>query len=76
MLTEKELMKVGTAEKFQKIFNSLQLTDRQKEIFLLKYGRGMVNTDISAHIGYCRKTVSDEISIIRDKMGQLKIDLD
>lgn len=70
-MTENEIKNVGTKLKFQEILEKLQLTDRQKEIFVLKYGRGFLNEDIAAEIGYCRKIVSDELKIIRHKMAQL-----
>lgn len=72
-MTEDEVKKIGTKIKFEEILNSLQLTDRQKQIFVLKYGRGFLNEDIAAEIGFCRKTVSEELSIIRHKMGQLSL---
>lgn len=70
-MTEKEIKYVGTKLQFQDILEKLQLTDRQKQIFVLKYGRGFLNEDIAAEIGYCRKIVSDELKIIRHKMAQL-----
>lgn len=70
-MTENEIKKVGTKMKFQEILENLQLTDRQKQIFVLKYGRGLLNEDISAEIGYCRKIVSEELKVIRHKMAQL-----
>lgn len=70
-MTENEIKNVGTKLKFQEILEKLQLTDRQKEIFVLKYGRGFLNEDIAAEIGFCRKIVSDELKIIRHKMAQL-----
>ena len=70
-MTENEIKNVGTKLKFQEILEKLQLTDRQKEIFVLKYGRGFLNEDIAAEIGYCRKVVSDELKVIRHKMAQL-----
>lgn len=70
-MTEEEVKKIGTKMKFQEILDNLQLTDRQKQIFVLKYGRGFLNEDIAAEIGFCRKIVSDELKIIRHKMAQL-----
>lgn len=70
-MTENEIKNVGTKLKFQEILEKLQLTDRQKQIFVLKYGRGFLNEDIAAEIGFCRKIVSDELKIIRHKMAQL-----
>lgn len=71
-MTEYEIKRIGTKEGFNEVMEKLQLTDRQKQIFVLKYGRGLVNADIAAEINYCRKTVSEEVSIIRHKMSQLK----
>ena len=70
-MTENEIKNVGTKLKFQEILENLQLTDRQKQIFVLKYGRGFLNEDIAAEIGYCRKIVSEELKVIRHKMAQL-----
>lgn len=70
-MTENEIKLIGTKMQFQEILDKLQLTDRQKEIFVLKYGRGFLNEDIAAEIGYCRKTVSEELKIIRHKMAQI-----
>ena len=71
-MTEDEIKNVGTKMKFQEILEKLQLTDRQKQIFVLKYGRGFLNEDIAAEIGYCRKTVSEEWKAIRHKMAQVE----
>lgn len=70
-MTENEIKCIGTKLKFQEIVDNLQLTDRQKQIFVLKYGRGFLNEDIAAEIGFCRKIVSEELKIIRHKMAQL-----
>lgn len=70
-MTEDEVKKIGTKFKFNQILENLQLTDRQKQIFVLKYGRGFLNEDIAAEIGYNRKVVSSELKIIRHKMAQL-----
>ena len=70
-MTENEIKNIGTKIKFKEILENLQLTDRQTQIFVLKYGRGFLNEDIAAEIGYCRKVVSDELKVIRHKMAQL-----
>lgn len=70
-MTENEIKNIGTKLKFKEILENLQLTDRQTQIFVLKYGRGFLNEDIAAEIGYCRKVVSDELKVIRHKMAQL-----
>lgn len=70
-MTEKELMEIGTKQEFNRIVDTLQLTDRQRQIFILKYGRGLLNVDIAEEIGYNRKVVSSELKIIRHKMAQI-----
>lgn len=70
-MTEKELKKIGVKTTFNEIMENLQLTDRQNTIFMLRYGRGWCISDIAAEIGNCTKVVSDELSIIRNKMAQL-----
>lgn len=57
-MTENEIKCIGNKLKFQEIVDNLQLTDRQKQIFVLKYGRGFLNEDIAVEIGFCRKIVS------------------
>lgn len=70
-MTEDEVKKIGPKSTFDEILGKLQLTDRQKDIFILRYGRGWMLADISAELGWCRKTISEELSVIRDKMAQL-----
>lgn len=70
-MDEKELLNIGTKEDFDRIVQKLNLTYRQEKIFVLKYGRGMMNADIAEEIGFCRKVVSNELKIIRHKMSQL-----
>lgn len=70
-MDEKEILNIGTKEKFNEIVKKLNLTYRQEQIFVLKYGRGMMNADIAEEIGFCTKVVSSELKIIRHKMSQL-----
>lgn len=72
-MTEKELREVGLKTTFEDILSKLQLTDRQADIFKLRYGRGMCIVDIAAEIGLSTKTVCTELSVIRKKMAQLKL---
>ncbi len=72
-MTEQDVKYIGTKEQFNKVLNSLQLTDRQYLIFILKYGRAMPQEDIASEIGCNRKTISEELKIIRHKIGQLDI---
>lgn len=72
-MTEKDVFDIAEKSTFEEIYNRLQLTDRQKEIFKLRYGRGWYMADICEEVGYCRKTVSEELAKIRRKMAQLDL---
>lgn len=73
-MTDKELMDIAEKSTFDEIYNKLNLTDRQKQIFVLRYSRGWYMADICAEVGYCRKTVSEELATIRRKMAQIDLE--
>lgn len=73
-MTEKDLLNIATKQDFLKILDYIQLTDRQKDIFMLKYGLGKMNEDIAAEIGFCRKTVTNELNIIRSKLAKIPLE--
>ncbi len=72
-MTEKDVFNIAEKATFDEIYNRLQLTDRQKQIFKLRYGRGWCIADIAEEVFCCRKTVSDELTKIRRKMAQLDL---
>lgn len=69
-----ELIRVPTMDKFFEIRDALNLTDRQREIFLLKYSRGWRNIDIANEIGVHQDTVSDDMAVIREKLKAYALD--
>lgn len=73
-MNDNDLKYIGTKDLFNKILDNLQLTDRQTKIFILKYGRGLLNADIAEEINFCREIVSAELKIIRHKMAQIDIE--
>lgn len=70
-MTEKDLLNIATRQEFLKILEYIQLTDRQKTIFILKYGSGKLNEDIAAEIDCSRRTVTNELNIIRSKLAKI-----
>lgn len=70
-MTEQEIKNIALKSTFDDILNSLNLTDRQRTIFILRYGRGFQMADICAEVGYSRETVRNELYNIRKKMAQI-----
>lgn len=64
----KDLSKIPTMEEFNKIKEALNLTDRQKKIFHLKYSRHMRIADIAAEVEVSRDTVFRDLTDIREKV--------
>lgn len=57
-------------EAFYKVRDALNLTDRQREIFVLKYSRGWRNLDIADELEVTQNIIGDELKIIRGKLKQ------
>lgn len=66
----KDVIKIPTMDAFFELRDKLNLTDRQKEIFFLKYSRGWRNIDIANELEppVCQDTVSEDLRIIREKL--------
>lgn len=64
-------VKLRFAERFDKLLDSLCLTDRQKEIARFKYLRGWVSADIAEELEVSRKTISNELQVIRKVIGSI-----
>lgn len=75
-MTPKDVIKIPTMADFYKLRDSLNLSDRQKEIFYLKYSRGLRNIDIAEMLDppVCQDTVGDDLKVIREKLAQLCIE--
>lgn len=63
-----DVIRIPTMEAFFALRDKLNLTDRQREIFLLKYSRGWRNIDIAEEIGVNQDTVSKDLLDIRQKL--------
>lgn len=69
---EQKLKEIGLKADFDEILAKLQLTDRQTEIFVLRYARGLTIAEIAEEITCCSRVIGKELKIIRHKMAQLQ----
>lgn len=70
---EKQVMDIPTMDSFMRLRDSLNLTDRQKEIFVLKYSRGLRNIDIAEELNppVTQDTVGADVKVIRQKLAAI-----
>ena len=66
---EKELISLSKREEFEKILESLVITDRQKEIAMLYYFHGNSYSEIGNIVGSSERTVSREIRAFSKKLS-------
>lgn len=69
-----DVISIPTMEAFLELRDKLNLTDRQREIFLLKYSRGWRNLDIAEELKVNQDTISEELRKIRTKLVAVSID--
>lgn len=69
-----DVISIPTMEAFYELRDKLNLTDRQREIFLLKYSRGWRNLDIAEELKVNQDTISEELRKIRTKLVAVSID--
>lgn len=76
VIEPKDVMSLPTVKELIELRDSLNLTDRQKEIFFLKYSRGFRNIDIANELEppVCQDTVSADLRIIREKLVAVSLD--
>lgn len=67
----KELSKISTMDELIRLRNSLNLTDRQKEIFMLRFNRGFSIIQISIECNMSESTVYRELRKIGNKIAKL-----
>lgn len=70
---ERDVIRIPTMDAFYAFRDSLNLTDRQREIFFLKYSRGWRNIDIANELEppVNQDTVGDDLKIIRAKLAEI-----
>lgn len=67
----KELSKVSTIKELIQLRDSLNLTDRQKEIFMLRFNRGFSIIQICIECNMSESTVYRELRKIGNKIAKL-----
>lgn len=70
-MNEKDVIRIPTMEAFNNLRDSLNITDRQKAIFNLRYSKGMYIVDIAAELKTDRKTVQKELKVIKEKLNEI-----
>ena len=70
----KDLIKIPTMNQFYKVRDALNLTDRQRKIFVYKYSRGWRNIDIAMEIGVNQDTITEDMKVIREKLKAYQIE--
>lgn len=68
-MTPKELMKIPMKSEFMAIRDMLNLTDRQRAIFSLKYGKGWTHISIGVELGINQDTVGTDVKDIEEKLA-------
>lgn len=71
-IDEKQAKQITTLAELEKCRDELNLTDRQKEIFMLRLNRGFSYVRISIETGYSISTIQSEMNIIRKKLADYK----
>lgn len=67
-MTPKELKDIELMEEFNRVKDSLNLSDRQRKVFYYKYSRFWRNADIAAELDVHPDTISDDLTVIRTKL--------
>lgn len=72
-MTPKDVIKIPTMQAFYELRERLNLTDRQRIIFYLKYSRGMRNIDIAYELTppVNQDTVGEDLRTIRQKLAAI-----
>lgn len=72
-MTEAEIKvkEIASMSDFYAFRDSLNLTDRQKDIFNYRYSRGWKMCDIAAELGYTQDIIRDDMRDIRKKLTEV-----
>lgn len=71
-MTPKELSKTPTMKEFLEIRDMLNLSDRQREVFVLKYSKLWRNIDIAEELGVSQDTIGEDTKDIREKLKAIE----
>lgn len=67
----RDVIKIATMDEFNEVMDSLNLSDRQRKIFVLKYSHLWRMIDIANILGIHQDTVADDLRVIREKLAQI-----
>lgn len=70
----KDVISVPTMDEVYKIRDALNLTDRQRELFVMAYSRRIRYIDMAEELDICQDTVTADMKIIREKLAQFSLD--
>lgn len=71
-MTQEEVKALPTKAQLLELREKLNLSDRQKEIFYLKYGRLWRHIDIAEELGVCQDTISSDVRDIAEKLSAIQ----
>lgn len=67
----KDVIKITTASEFTSLMNSLNLSSRQRKIFLLKYSYLLRIVDIEQILEISHDTINEDLKVIREKLAKI-----
>ncbi len=67
----KDVIRIATMDEFNRLLDSLNLSDRQRKVFVYKYSKLWRNVDIAEELKLHPDTVSDELNVIRTKLAAI-----
>lgn len=67
----KDVIKIATAKEFTSLMDSLNLSSRQRRIFLLKYSYLLRIVDIAEVLEVSKDTINEDLKCIREKLLQV-----
>lgn len=67
----RDVIRIATIDEFNELLDSLNLSDRQRKIFILKYSHLWRVKDIAKILDIHKNTVDEDLRIIREKLAKV-----
>lgn len=67
----RDIIKIATVDEFVSLMDSLNLSTRQRKIFLLKYSYLLRIVDIAEILEVHQDTIADDLKKIREKLAEI-----
>lgn len=68
----KEVIDITTMDEFYELLNSLNLSDRQRKVFIMKYSRQLTHEKIAEELDVSIDAVCDDSKVIRTKLAAIQ----